>query len=162
MTLCMILRIALISVASWSVGCGATVVFETDGSGGSGQGGSSSSGSPSSTKATSSGGVTTGGMCADLLAAFELAVVEATACNPFISVPQCTGTAILLDTCGCPAIVANELQPGLVDAARTAYDAWVAAGCGPYDCQTCDRARSGACVPAPDGQSGVCTPVTDL
>lgn len=72
------------------------------------------------------------------------AVAAAQACDLSISSTQCDGTAILDDSCGCPSILLNEKNPGLVKAALGAYNAWTNAGCGPFGC-------GGACFPAVPG-----------
>jgi hypothetical protein len=73
------------------------------------------------------------GACQSLFATFQNALAEAVKCSPVLGVVQCSGSATLLDACGC-TVVANETQPEKVKAAQAAYDAWVAAGCGPYAC----------------------------
>ncbi|MCC6522642.1 MAG: hypothetical protein IT373_08290, partial [Polyangiaceae bacterium] len=57
----------------------------------------------------------------------------ATSCNPLLGVVQCSGTATIHDPCACSQ-VANEVEAAAVAAATQAYQAWTAAGCGPYDC----------------------------
>jgi hypothetical protein len=64
------------------------------------------------------------------------------------------------DTCGCPRVVLNGTNQALVDQVRSAYEAWVNAGCGPLDCDFCDPARGGVCQNAPTPQGGVCIGLT--
>ncbi len=146
-------------ILSWSIGvallsgCGANVVFESGGEGGSAGAGASSPGGGSEGGSTSSGSP-----CGALTAAFEDAISAARACDPFLNVASCTGSAVILDSCGCPAIVANELYPERVEAAKNAYDAWVGAGCGPFPCETCVPANAGIC----DSVTSQCEVVTPL
>jgi hypothetical protein len=58
--------------------------------------------------------------------------------------------------CACPALV-NSARPELVTAAQQAYDAWVAAGCGPYACgAACIKGTAAKCQ-APSSGSAACT-----
>ncbi|MFO0548852.1 MAG: hypothetical protein U0271_10720 [Polyangiaceae bacterium] len=127
-----------------SLGCGAKVVFTSDGGGGAG--GSDSTGG--------AGGV----VSCDLLSfQYEDSLRAAVECDPTLSIPQCDGTAVVSDTCGCPSILLNEHNPEYVAMVQEAYADWVAAGCGPYDCgQACKPATPGFCVPA--GDAGTCQP----
>lgn len=139
--------------------CGGKVTFVEDGSS-EGGAGSTSSTKSTTTKSATTGvntGVTTGGGdCNSLLAALNAANAAAQECNPAISSPQCDGTAIVNDTCGCPSILANEKQPETVKAALVAYNAWVDAGCGPFECGGgCFKAVSGFCSPT-NGNKGMC------
>lgn len=133
-------------------GCGANVVFDATGAGGAG-------GSSASTGGGGAGGsAATGSPCDILSSTLDDTILAATACDPFLNVASCTGSLVILDTCGCPAIVANELYPERAQAAQNAYDAWVAAGCGPYPCETCIPATTGLCDP----NTSRCAPVTPL
>jgi hypothetical protein len=105
---------------------------------------------------------TTGDACDALLEAYVKAVDAATECSPFEPVVQCDGSIVLLDTCACPSIVANEHASDLATVARDAYDAWVAAGCGPIPCEQCIPAKGGTCLLDRGGSTGHCVGVTPL
>jgi hypothetical protein len=61
---------------------------------------------------------------------------------------QCSGTASVPDSCGCP-VVLNETQDAKVKAAQSGYDAWVQAGCGPFPCgKACFAGTTGICDPS--------------
>lgn len=67
-----------------------------------------------------------GNNCAALQQTFEDALVKARACS---STPQCTGSNVLEDSCGCPHVL-NDDRCDLVDAARYAHFVWtVCNGC---------------------------------
>lgn len=150
-----------------AIGCGGLVVLELD-DGPSGSGGQSSggglggsgepiggSGAPTDAATTSSGT----GPCASLLEIFETALDHARACSPLDPNIQCDGSAVLLDVCGCPSVVANENLIGEIADAQAAYEAWVAAGCGPYECESCTPAESGGfCQTMGDPAKGRCSP----
>jgi hypothetical protein len=94
----------------------------------------------------------TGGVCADLSAEYDALVVEARACNPDGTVPQCTGQTTVPDRCGCP-IVLNDSSPASADA-QNMYQQWVDSGCGPFVCGiACVAATSSSCQPEA-GSSG--------
>ncbi len=115
----------------WS--CGGKAVFDGVAPGSGGGGGATTS---SSTTSTGSGGQGASSTCEALGQDLSEAIDAAQACDPTIYLAQCTGTAVVLDSCAC-SIVANENYPELVQAALTAYDAWASAGCGPIPCATC-------------------------
>lgn len=148
-------------------GCGGLVVLQLDdgepagGATGSGAGGAGSQpigGSPGpSTDAVTT--ATGSGACSSLLEAYETAVDHARACSPLDPNIVCDGTVVLLDTCGCPSIVANEDLVGEVADAQAAYEAWVLAGCGPYRCANCTPATNGGfCETMGDPAKGRCMP----
>lgn len=158
----------LLSLVALSVaGCGGLVVLELDDESGTqagGQGGRGGSGgepiagffSPPADVVTTGTG---SGACDALLATYETAVDHARACSPLDPNIQCDGTVVLLDTCGCPSIVANEDLVGEVADAEAAYEAWVAAGCGPYQCESCTPATNGGfCETMGDPAKGRCAP----
>jgi len=102
-----------------------------------GTGGSSSTSSSTSTSTTTSTG--TGGTvdpCQVLEEQLGVALRLAQACNPMINAIQCSGDTVVYDTCGCE-VVANDHAVSEAEDARAAYDAWVAAGCGPHLCASC-------------------------
>jgi hypothetical protein len=158
---CKLTSLLLISATLVSAACGGLVVFEEDG----GEGGAGGQ-NPATTYVTagvfvtSTTGATTTGMGApcDLLTdELETAIDHARACSPLEPVVQCDGSAILLDLCGCPSVVANEHNQLEINDARAAYEAWVAAGCGPYECESCTPAKMGGFCFAPgDGTKGRC------
>lgn len=158
--------LALLLLTAAAPACGAKVVFEQD----DGSGGSGGAGTATSVTATSaSTGVTnsavsatavttgTGGTCEALLSAMEAANEKARFCSNFNPVIQCDGSVILLDTCGCPTIIANENNVGEYQAAQLAYADWVNAGCGPYPCEVCNPVMGGGFCNGP-GDAGLCTP----
>lgn len=130
-------------------GCGAKVVLEDDGGGGSaGDGGGGST-------------ATSGSSCDALYAAFQESITDAIACDPSLNSVQCTGEIILLDTCGCPTIVANERTPELAEQVKAAYTAWTDASCGPIPCSECVPVDGGACEPTNGpGTVGQCIGIT--
>jgi hypothetical protein len=129
------------------VGCGGLVVLEEEG----GLGGGATS-SASATKASSVVSSSTGSTCEALTVALEQALDQTRVCGPALSIVQCDGSAILKDLCGCPTILANEHNVAQIQGAEQAYDAWVAAGCGPYPCETCTPLNQGGlCISLSDG-----------
>ena len=76
---------------------------------------------------------------------WETAIDHARACSPLDPVIQCDASVVLLDQCGCASIVVNENHVSEIQEAQAAYDAWVAAGCGPYLCESCSEALGGWC-----------------
>lgn len=138
--------------------CGGKVTFVEDGGseGGAGSSSSKSTTTKSATTSVNTAASTGGGSCTDLLAALNAANAAAQECDPAISSPQCNGFAVLNDTCGCPSILANEKAPEKVKAAQLAYDAWINAGCGPFECGGgCFKAVGGFCSPT-NGNKGMC------
>lgn len=161
-------RLALFfSVSIAGSGCGGLVVFQEDGDDGAGGAGGTSnvSAGPGPINASSSGntmsttGTGTSGDCDALLSELETAIDHARACSPLDPVIQCDGSAILLDPCGCPSIVANEHNLAEIQAAADAFDKWVALGCGPFRCESCTPAQGeGFCQTRGDGSKGRCVP----
>lgn len=149
------LRLCFAAALFAITGCGAKVVFEDEGSGGSGTTSGSTSAKTGSTKSTG-----TAASCTDLEQSFQNAVADAAACSPAKSSLQCT--TIINDTCGCPTIAVNTKLGPLVNDAKLAYDAWVEAGCGPIPCTQCIPADIGYCEPTPDGESWACRGSTNL
>jgi hypothetical protein len=155
----------LVVLAAAAPGCGGMVVFEEEGAGGSGAGGTTTGPAGSSgqtggkSTAVTATAVTTGtgGTCEGLLAAMEAANEKARFCSNLKPVIQCNGSVILLDTCGCPTIIANENNVGDYQAAQQAYNDWVSAGCGPYPCEVCNPVMGGGICSGP-GEEGLCTP----
>jgi hypothetical protein len=136
--------------------CGGKAVVDPPGSHEAGGGHSATtSGSGGTTITTGEAGSgAPGDPCVELELDLTNKNAEAIACNPAINMPQCTGTAYVLDTCGCQ-ILANETNPSAVQAAQQAYQAWVGAGCGPWPCDTCPVTGPGGCIPGPNG-TGTC------
>jgi hypothetical protein len=162
-------RLVLVGVLGLSTmsACGGLVLFDPDatGTGGGSASGAGGSVSGAGGGATSGIGVGTsvqsgsvassssGDNCFALGEELDRTTSEAVGCNPTIDLLQCNGSELLFDRCGCKSVVANETKPELVQAARAAYDAWVAAGCGPFDCGgACASPMGGQCDP----QSGTC------
>jgi hypothetical protein len=135
--------------------CGGKAVVDGPGNQG-GEGGqtTTTSHTDNSTTSGTGGEGATGDPCTQLEGNLTQKIADALACDPAINMPQCTGTAYVLDTCGCQ-ILANELDPSAVGAAQQAYQAWVGQGCGPWDCLDCPTPGPGGCVPGPNG-TGVC------
>lgn len=149
-------RAALLTVASAAllVACGGKVVVEAEGaSGGGGSGGSG----VGATATTSASAVTSGGTggCEGLQADLVTKVATAQACNPALSVPQCSGSNVVLDLCGC-SVVANDSSFEAGQSAALAFKTWVGAGCGPFDCKTCPPGPSTAWYC--DSTASVCKP----
>ena len=147
---------------------GKAVVDSTTSSGSGGEGGthpSTTSSTPtgSTTSSTPTGSTTsTSDPCDALQADLEAKLQQALACNPMLSVEQCTGELVVYDTCGC-VLAANALAPNLAQAANLAYQAWVAAGCGPWDCAWCppEPPSPWFCSADPSGQTGQCEPLAN-
>jgi hypothetical protein len=136
------LTLALVSLLA----CGGKVVVDAGGQGGDGGSGGTTS---ASTTATGAGG------CEALGQALTTALGAALACNPALSSIQCDGSVVVEDGCGCQ-IAANEKDPAAAAAAKQAYVAWTAAGCGPFECAFCPPAP-----PAPyrcDAGTSKCVP----
>jgi len=136
-----------VAIASMLSACGGKVVVDAAGvlGGGGGAGGDGSVTSTAFVGAGGSGGLgSTGGAggiggaggCDGLQADLVAKVAAAQACNPVLSVPQCNGGVTALDLCGC-LIVANDSSAMEAKIAMLAFNAWVNAGCGPYDCESC-------------------------
>lgn len=151
-------------VALSAAGCGGLVVLELDdGPSGDGGAGGSGTGQPIGGFNAPTDAATTGtgsDQCAALLETLETAIDHARACTPLDPNIQCDGSVVLLDTCGCPSVVANENLITEIADAQAAYDAWVAAGCGPYDCVSCTPATEGGFCDTMmgDPSKGRCTP----
>lgn len=140
--------------------CGGDVIVDAQGSSTGGSGGSTtttSTGTTTTTTATTSTTTSTS-VCAALLADFKAKLLAARSCNPFINAIQCDGSAIILDECDCPAL-ANETNPGAVDASALAHDIAAQAGCFAPCAGPCSFVGVGYCNPSPDGMSGLCTTI---
>jgi hypothetical protein len=112
--------------------CGGKVVVDGVGAGGGGS--TTVTSATTGVAATGAGGGSAD--CAALLQDFQTKLDVALTCNPAIDMAQCTGAAVVADTCDCQ-LVAGESSPEAVSASQLAHDAWVAAGCGPFDCDNC-------------------------
>src|SRR5262245_36196921 len=132
-------------VAGYGSGCGTTEGRNstgpegTGGNGASGTGGgvtSGGSGGGATSGGTTGGGTTgTGGesaICAALGEVAEEALAAAKACDPASGSAQCDGSEVVPTTgrCNCGTIV-NSQEPSKAQAARDAYESWVAGGCKP-------------------------------
>jgi hypothetical protein len=116
---------------------------------------STTSGTTSTSTSSGSGG------CGPLTAEYEETLAVARACNAcsdgpdpceYLSGPQLT------DPCGCPVSV-NATDPDAVQAALTAYQQWVDAGCGPYPCgQPCAISNDPTCQSTGGSCDGQCAP----
>jgi hypothetical protein len=126
-------------------GCGGKVVF-TEGEGGSGgEGGAGGATTTVGTSSATNASASTGDNCFALGEALDEAVAAAIACDPQVNTLECSGKELLFDRCGCQGTVANDSTPQLAQAARDAFDAWVAGGCGPFECGACNVPVSGGC-----------------
>ena len=152
-----------VSLASMLAACGNKVVVDANGtSGGGGAGGGAASttsvtSSSSSSEVTASASVGVGGSggCSGLQEDLLAKVAAAQACNPALSIPQCSGGTTVNDLCGC-SVAANDSNPMAAESATAAFNAWVKAGCGPFACLLCPPPP-----PAPwhcDPTSAVCEP----
>lgn len=138
-------------LASTLAGCGAKVVF--DGEAGGGPAGQGGEGTGAGQVAGTGGSVSTGMSCNDLWSAYQVAISDAAACDPFVNMVQCDGSAVSPDACGCYNVLLNEESASKVAATSAAYDAWQNADCGPIDCTVCDPiTTNGYCA-----SNGVCT-----
>jgi hypothetical protein len=73
-------------------------------------------------------------------------------CSPELN-GQCAGARTVPNQCGCPTLV-NSAFDYQVKRAQAAYDAWVAANCGPYACgAACFVGTMGVCDPTRIGSS---------
>ncbi|MFT3773067.1 MAG: hypothetical protein QM820_47405 [Minicystis sp.] len=135
-------RLALllgVGAATLAAACGGKTIVETGPAGGSGG-------------ATTTGLGGAGGLsndCDVLGADFQSKLAAAQSCDPLINAIQCSGTATLHDGCGCE-VAGNELAPEKVSLAVDAFEAWVNAGCGPFECALCP--------PPPSSVSWFCDP----
>ena len=142
-------------------GCGGKAVVDGTSSGGAAGAAGSGTTSSTTTSPGSGGSGGTANRCATLETALEQALAEALACSPMLSVEQCTGELIVLDTCGCE-LAANVFRSAEVGAAEEAYSEWVNAGCGPYDCTYCPPTLPAYCEPtSPSGETGLCVPLAN-
>jgi hypothetical protein len=82
------------------------------------------------------------------------ALQAARQCDLCVDDNPCEMAVIIGDDCECP-VPLSAWTPDLVKSALSARDAWVNAGCGPYQCGG-DCAVSDYAVCQPDG-SGDCT-----
>jgi hypothetical protein len=158
-------RVALVSLVLGVSACGGKVLFDPDASSGGGAGtggqgeGASSSEVGVATVGVAQSSASTGDNCFALGEELDRATNEAIACDPTIDLLQCSGAELLTDRCGCKGVVANETRPEAVQAARAAYDAWVAGGCGPFECGgACQQPAGGICDPG----SSTCQPAKGL
>jgi hypothetical protein len=108
---------------------------------------------------TGPGGWGGAGGCDALQSDFEQKLAAAQACDPAINAIQCSGDTVAFDLCGCD-VVANDYHGAQAQAARDAFDLWVAGGCGPYECYACPPPPSSPwycdptakqCMPAYEG-----------
>ncbi len=78
----------------------------------------------------------------------QATVATAQACNPAISSLQCSGVLTVTDTCGC-TVVANEKTLVAAQLAAKAFNTWVGAGCGPFQCSPALQAPTlrGSAIP---------------
>jgi hypothetical protein len=131
-----------VAIASMLVACSGEVVVDAGGTSGGGDGGAASTSSVGTGSSGSSGSGGTGstgsgiGGCEGLEANLAGKVAAAQACNPVLAVPQCSGVVTTLDFCGC-TVVANDTSSMAAQIATKAFNEWVGAGCGPFDCFTC-------------------------
>lgn len=127
------LRASLALPALTLIACGGNVVVDPA----IGAGGAASSSTPSSSVVTTGGGGQGGGdPCEILVAAMTSSLAAAQACNPVLSVQQCSGATTAFNGCGCE-VVANDANGAQAASALTAWKEWVGAGCGPYECAYC-------------------------
>lgn len=130
------ISLAALTAVSTIAACGGNVVVDRNGSGGAA--------TTTSSTTTETGGVggqggfggQGGSYCDSLQSSLVEALADAQACNPALSVPQCSGVVTALDTCGCE-VVAKDQSVKLASVAVATYESWVSEGCGPYDCFAC-------------------------
>ncbi len=126
-------------------GCGGKVVYGEGAGGAGGSGGNDGATATVGTSSVSNASVSTGDNCFALGEALDEAVAAAIACDPQVTTVECSGEELIFDRCGCQGTVANDNRPELAQAARDAFDAWVAGGCGPFDCGACNLPVAGGC-----------------
>lgn len=136
------------SLATLLVACGGKVVVDGGGTGEGGAGGTTAT--TTAITSVGPGGVGGAGGCAGLEADLAAKLAAAQACNPALSVPQCSGAVTTIDTCGC-SVVANDSNAPGAQLATTAFETWVDAGCGPFNCAVC---------PPPPSSPWYCDPTT--
>lgn len=128
--------------------CGGDAVVD-----GGGNGGMSATSGSSTTGSAGQGGDADCDVLFDELAdAFEAAVL----CDPSMSVPQCSGQAIIKNRCGCDW-AGNDLATAEVAAAQVAWAAVQDADCDapcPGPCP--DQGAHWACTHLPIGTDGTC------
>jgi hypothetical protein len=144
-------------------GCGGKAVID-GGQGGDGGSGTTTTGA-SMTSTTSTTGVGPGGGvepgCEQLTADLIEALNQVAACDSCSDGPdpcEYLSGLELTDTCGCPVPV-NASPASPLSAALSAYQAWKAAGCGPFDCgQPCAVSDDPTCQANGPGCAGICAP----
>ena len=149
---------SMVSIAALAWSCGGKAVVDGENEGQGGAGGTTTT-TTHSTTSTGSGGEGASPSCNSLSQALTAAIDAAQECNPAINTVQCNGSSVVRDSCACE-LVANENYPALVQAANGAYNAWVAAGCGPIPCYNCPPAP-----PSPwycDPSTSSCQPAYEL
>lgn len=135
---------ALLSLLAAS--CGGQVVVDA------------SSGAGGGTTTSSTTTDTSGTDCDALRSAFAAAIDAARACNPILAVVQCSGSQQIDDACGC-SVILNENNVGPIEQAKTARDAFLAAGCELLDCDVCQESTNGYCQQDGSAQQiGHCQP----
>lgn len=153
-------------LALFALSCGGIAVFE-DGAGGAGNagsgtavgpsassGGSKTTGATSATKAASVSATSGVSACEQLEVPRAQAFEDATRCDACIDFDPC-GLAFVTDRCGC-IVPATGTQVAM--ASEQAYAAWVAAGCGPLDCNApCPQPGAAFCEPQGQGCAGTCS-----
>jgi len=114
-----------------------------------------------SSSVAAAGSTGAGSDCAALEQDFQAKLGAAAACSPAVDVLQCDCSVTVPGNCGC-AVMVNQTQPGLVQAAQAAHDAWVAAGCTSSPCPTgcpatCPGEGQALCEPNANSTGGFCS-----
>ena len=162
-------RVVLASLAM-AAACGGKVVVDpettasTESASGAGAAGAAGPASASAVVAVGVGGTNPDGSsgvgvdCGSLEADYEQKLALARQCSPGDPGLQCSGKLTVPDPCNCPVIV-NDATPDLAALAEKAFEAWVAAGCGPFECgRDClPPGTGGFCQPQKDAPA-VCAP----
>jgi hypothetical protein len=142
------------SASSGAGGGGGGTSTSSGSSGSSSSGGSGSSTTSSAQTSASATSSSTGGQtCDELIADANAKLGPAQACNPFLSVPQCSD--VLGGVC-CPVLVANKNSPEAM-AYADAIAAVEAAGCVvPCPAVPCEDLSAGGYCQPDEGMNGHC------
>ncbi len=129
------------------------------GTGGSGNaGGTGGSGNAGGTGGSDGGTIT----CADLEKAYATSLAAAKACNPILSVLQCTKSIGDELACPCPTYVNPSNTTAMAELAKLQSD-WTAHGCDQQvvcPLVLCAQPGGAACTPQSGGSVGVCKDVS--
>jgi hypothetical protein len=115
--------------------CGGKTVVDGPGAGGAGGTGGSSTTTTHTTTTTATTTISTSSGCDGVLGQLTALIAEATACNACMNYDSCMNGPKIHDPCGCRVGASDMAQQAAADA-EALYQEWVAAGCGPFECNT--------------------------